>query len=123
MLCIDHQHFDMAFKQVIDRFPVHSRPFYSHMSTSLREQPIQKIQQVLGRGRVRAKLFLERAILLPDQQTHSHRFLMHIKACTSGIKHLHLISPAASDLPVSRCSEMGEPEQRFSSTCSRTEKT
>jgi hypothetical protein len=44
--------------------------------------------------------------------------LMHIQACASGVENLHLISPAVCDLAVRGCSETGEPEQRFSSTCS-----
>jgi hypothetical protein len=47
---------------------------------------------------------------------------MHINACASSVDNLHLTSPAVSLLSARGCSEMGEPEQRFSSTCSRTEK-
>jgi len=67
-----------------------------------------------------AKLFLGLPLLLPDEEAHSHRFLMHIHSCASGIENFHLISPA-SQLSVSGCAEMGEPEQRFSSACSRAE--
>src|SRR5690242_5111894 len=46
---------------------------------------------------------------------------MHIQSCAPGVDDLHLTSPAVSTLAIRGCSEMGEPEQRFSSTCSMTE--
>jgi hypothetical protein len=91
------------------------------MTTASFEQPVQQVQQIRRCRHVRPILCAALALLVSHQQAYSHGLLMHVQTSASGGENLHLPSPFHSSPSVSGCSEMGEPEQSFSSTCFRVD--
>src|SRR5713226_7156987 len=76
---------------------------------------------------IRPKLFVRLTVGFPYQQAHLDGLLMHITSCTSGIQNLHFNAPLFFLLPSfpleGGCSDVGVPQQRFSSACSLTKVT
>src|SRR6266487_4345891 len=90
MLRIDHEHFDLTFKEMEHRFPIHSRSFQGHMTTVLGEQPLQQVQQFLRRCPIRPILFVILTIFSRDALTGraETKILLYVLQAQSGSSHL-----------------------------------
>src|SRR5579859_3054287 len=89
MLCIDNQHFKMAFQQVEHRFPIHTRCLEGNMGTPLFTEPITELQQLFCRRKVGPKCFARLAGGGLSQYTDLDRLLMHVQPGAVGIEDFH----------------------------------
>jgi hypothetical protein len=94
---IDHEQFEGAFQQVINRFPKDPGRLHRHMRAGRGIQPLGQCEQVSRHRAKRPHLLLHRPIRSGRQEASDHQLLMNVQSTTALIQQLHGALPLSSE--------------------------
>src|SRR5262249_21549428 len=93
---IGQHQLEVPFENVPDRLPVNPGRFHHHMSTPVAAEPIQQVEQALGRCREAAYLVRGFASGSGDSHAGNHDLQMHVQAGAPLMVKFHLLPLRAS---------------------------
>src|SRR5436309_11666253 len=89
VLRVGHHNLQGSFQYGVDRLPVDSRAFHSHMGAAFREQPCAQTDQLSRGSAERSHFLLNLSVLADDQQAGHYCGLMYVQSTTAFDQSLH----------------------------------